>query len=131
MGWRNLFIPMEGNHKHPHSRKTDVYLNCGELSTQPLAVRSPGAVGFLLYFLVGQASLLSRVVGGGNVHKAVDGAGNNVVWNTYRAVHLTIGLVIMIPILVVAFFPFMTHFQVRGRPTFNAPAVVCGISGRF
>lgn len=72
----------------------------------------PGAVGFLLYFLVAQASLLSRVVGGGNVHKAVDGAGNSVVWNTYRAVHLTIGLVIMVPVLVVAFFPFMTHFQV-------------------
>lgn len=60
-----------------------------------------------------QASLLSRVVGGGNVHKAVDGAGNSVVWNTYRAVHMTIGLVIMIPTLLVAFFPFMTHFQVQ------------------
>lgn len=69
-------------------------------------------MGFLLYFLVVQASLLSRVVGGGNVHKAVDGAGNSVIWGTYRAVHLTIGLVIMIPTLVVAFFPFMTHFQV-------------------
>ena len=69
-------------------------------------------MGFLLYFLVVQASLLSRVVGSGNVHKAVDGAGNSVVWNTYRAVHMTIGLVIMIPTLVVAFFPFMTHFQV-------------------
>lgn len=75
-------------------------------------MRWSGAVGFLLYFLVVQASLLSRVVGGGNVHKAVDGGGNNVVWNTYRAVHMTIGLVIMIPTLVVAFFPFMTHFQV-------------------
>ncbi|CAM9685350.1 unnamed protein product, partial [Ectocarpus sp. 13 AM-2016] len=49
----------------------------------------------------------------GNVHKAVDGAGNNIVWTTYRAVHLTIGLVIMIPTLLVAFFPFMTHFQTR------------------
>ncbi|CAM9288529.1 unnamed protein product, partial [Ectocarpus fasciculatus] len=72
-----------------------------------------GAVGFLLYFLVVQASLSSRVVGGGNVHKAVDGAGNSIVWTTYRAVHLTIGLVIMIPTLLVAFFPFMTHFQTR------------------
>ena len=90
-----------------------VYLTKHQLSPHPLCVESPGAVGFLLYFLVGQASLLSRVVGGGNVHKAVDGAGNNVVWNTYRAVHFTIGLVIMVPILVIAFFPFMTHFQVR------------------
>ncbi|CAB1113586.1 GT48 [Ectocarpus sp. CCAP 1310/34] len=72
-----------------------------------------GAVGFLLYFLVVQASLSSRVVGGGNMHKAVDGAGNNIVWNTYRAVHLTIGLVIMIPTMLVAFFPFMTPFQTR------------------
>lgn len=70
-------------------------------------------MGFLLYFLVVQASLFSRVVGGGNVSKAVDGAGYSVVWNTYRAVHLTIGLIIMIPTLFVAFFPFMTHFQVQ------------------
>lgn len=71
-----------------------------------------GAVGFLLYFFVVEASLLSRTVGVGNVHKAAGGAGSSVVWNTYRAVHLTIGLVIMVPVLLVAFFPFMTHFQV-------------------
>lgn len=82
-------------------------------------------MGFLLYFLVVQASLLSRVAGGGNVHKAVDGAGNSVVWNTYRAVHLTIGLVVMIPTLVVAFFPFMTHFQV-GYDVILCDTVACG-----
>lgn len=82
------------------------------LSLFPPQTRA-GAVGFLLYFLVAEASLLSSAVGGGNVHEAAGGAGSSVVWNTYRAVHVTIGLIIMIPILLVAFFPFMTHFQVR------------------
>ena len=68
-----------------------------------------GAVGFLLYFFVGQASLLLPVGNGGGG----GGAGDSVVmWSTYRAVHMAVGLVIMIPVLVVAFFPFMTHFQV-------------------
>lgn len=78
-----------------------------------------GAVGFLLYFLVSQAVLLSPVVGSGDVHKAihagaggVSSIGSSVVWNTYRAVHIAVGLVIMVPVLVLAFFPFMTHFQV-------------------
>lgn len=76
-------------------------------------MQMPGAVGFLLYFFVVEASLLSKSASAGNLHKAVSGAGSNVVWSTYRAVHMTIGLVIMIPILLVAFFPFMTHFQVK------------------
>lgn len=81
----------------------------------PFATLRAGAVGFLLYFFVAEASLIPSVGHGANVHKAAGGASTSVVWNTYRAVHLTIGLVIMVPILVVAFFPFMTHFQVPSR----------------
>lgn len=75
---------------------------------------STGAVGFLLYFIVAEASLLPSAGKGRDIQKVTGGAAavGNMVWNTYRAVHMTIGLVIMVPILLVAFFPFMTHFQV-------------------
>lgn len=83
-------------------------------------------MGFLLYFLVAQASLVPSVLGGGNVHHAVSAAGSaSVIWTTYRAVHLTIGLVIMVPVLVLAFFPFMTHFQVTHRERIDQMAAWC------
>ncbi|CAM9314305.1 unnamed protein product, partial [Discosporangium mesarthrocarpum] len=65
-----------------------------------------GAVGFMLYFLVSEVGLISGVGNG-------DHSSSRVMVSAYRMVHFTIGLIIMVPIMVVAFFPFSAQFQTR------------------